>query len=176
MGGGYPRIARRRGRDERGAYGHSLQEVLVGARLADGRGEVTELSPADLELSYRNSGFTSGKLRDQIVLSVDIRLQQGDPDRLKERVKQLDAQRRGAQPPGRNCGSVFKNPSGTDPPGSTIEDVGLRGHRIGNAVFSEKHSNFIQKTGDASAKDITDLIALAGLAYASVSASIWRRT
>lgn len=143
-----------------GAYGHSLQEVLVAARLADDKGQVRDMTADDLDLSYRNSGFTRGKLGDQIVLSVDLRLHRGDPQRLKERVRQLDQQRRGAQPPGRNCGSVFKNPP-ERAAWEYVDDVGLRGHSIGGAMFSDKHSNFIQNNGNATAKDITDLITLA---------------
>lgn len=143
-----------------GAYGHSLSEVLKSARLADADGNVVEASPEGLELSYRNSAFTHGKLPDQIVLSVDLRLQKGNAKELKARVKELDAQRRGAQPPGRNCGSVFKNPA-EQPAWKYVDSVGLRGHRIGNAQFSELHSNFILNLGGATAKDVTLLIELA---------------
>jgi UDP-N-acetylmuramate dehydrogenase len=121
---------------------------------------VIEMSPLELDLTYRNSAFTKGGLPDQIVLSVDLRLEKGDAKALKARVKELDEQRRGAQPPGRNCGSVFKNPEG----GSAwkyVDGAGLRGHRIGNAQFSELHSNFILNLGGATAKDVTSLIELA---------------
>jgi UDP-N-acetylmuramate dehydrogenase len=143
-----------------GAYGHSLSEVLKGARLADADGTVTDASPESLELSYRDSVFTHGKLPEKIVLSVDLRLQKGNARELKARVKELDAQRRGAQPPGRNCGSVFKNPA-DQPAWKYVDSVGLRGHRIGNAQFSELHSNFILNLGSATAKDVTSLINLA---------------
>jgi UDP-N-acetylmuramate dehydrogenase len=143
-----------------GAYGRSLSDVVVAARLADDMGQVTELGPGDLELSYRNSAFTSGRLRDQIVLSVDLRVQQGDAAALKRQVKEFDAQRKEAQPPGRNCGSVFKNPPGRSA-WQYVDDAGLRGHRIGNAQFSEQHSNFILNLGGATAKDVTSLIELA---------------
>jgi UDP-N-acetylmuramate dehydrogenase len=56
-----------------GAYEWSLKDVIKGARLGDERGEVIELLPDDLELSYRNSGFTRGTIRDKVVLSVDLR-------------------------------------------------------------------------------------------------------
>ena len=142
-----------------GAYGHSLGDVLKGARLSDRDGNVVEMTPLELDLSYRNSAFTHGKLPDQIVLSVDLRLEKGDEKALKARVKELDQQRRGAQPPGRNCGSVFKNPEKRSA-WQYVDDVGLRGHRIGNAQFSEQHSNFILNLGGATAKDVTSLIEL----------------
>jgi UDP-N-acetylmuramate dehydrogenase len=143
-----------------GAYGHSLSDVLVGARLTDSRGEIMEMTPSDLELGYRHSAFTHGKLKEEIVLTVDLRVQAGDPEQLKERVRELDQQRRSAQPPGRNCGSVFQNPAERSA-WQYIDAVGLREHRIGNAQFSKQHSNFIQNLGGATASDIRALITLA---------------
>lgn len=143
-----------------GAYGHALSDVLVAARLSNERGEIVEMSPADLDLDYRSSGFTSGKLKDRAVLTVDLRVQQGDAAALKERVRELDKQRRGAQPPGRNCGSVFQNPPERGA-WQYVDDAGLREHRIGNAQFSRQHSNFIQNLGGATANDVVSLIRLA---------------
>jgi UDP-N-acetylmuramate dehydrogenase len=143
-----------------GAYGNALSDVIIGARLTNERGEIVEMSPAELDLSYRSSGFTTGKLKDRAVLTVDLRVQQGDAILLKERVRQLDQLRRGAQPPGRNCGSVFQNPPDRGA-WEYVEDAGLREHRIGNAMFSDKHSNFIQNLGGATASDVVSLIRLA---------------
>jgi UDP-N-acetylmuramate dehydrogenase len=143
-----------------GAYERSLKDVLKGARLGDERGEVIDLSPDELDLTYRNSAFTRGAIRDKVVLSVDLRLQQGDAAALKEKVREFDEQRREAQPPGRNCGSVFKNPP-DKPSWWYIDQVGLRGHRIGNAQFSDQHANFILNLGGARAADIVALMQLA---------------
>jgi UDP-N-acetylmuramate dehydrogenase len=143
-----------------GAYEWSLKNVLKSARLGDENGEVHELSPDDLELSYRNSAFTRGAIRDKVVLSVDLRLQRGDPEALKARVREFDEQRREAQPPGRNCGSVFKNPP-ENPSWWYIDRAGLRGHHIGNAQFSDQHANFILNLGGAKAADIVALMELA---------------
>jgi UDP-N-acetylmuramate dehydrogenase len=143
-----------------GAYGHSLSDVLVGARLSDTAGAVTSLEPDEIGLSYRTSSFLEGRLEDLIVLSVDLRLQKGDAMELKKTIREYDSQRKEAQPPGRNCGSVFKNPPDA-PAWQCVDRVGLRGHRIGNAQFSEQHSNFILNLGGATAKDIMALIDLA---------------
>ena len=144
-----------------GAYGWALSDVLKSARLANDRGEIVEITPDELQLTYRNSAFTRGDARDRIVLSVDLRVQPGNAAALKARVKELDEQRKAAQPPGRNCGSVFKNPPGERGSWWYVDQVGLRGHRVGNACFSEQHTNFIQNLGGATAKDITGLIRLA---------------
>jgi UDP-N-acetylmuramate dehydrogenase len=143
-----------------GAYDRSLADVIKGARLAGADGQVLELAPSDLELTYRNSAFTRGDIRDKIVLSVDLRLNPGDASALKAKVKELDEQRKSAQPPGRNCGSVFKNPP-DNPSWWYVAQVGLRGHRIGNAQFSEQHCNFILNLGGATAADIVALMRVA---------------
>jgi len=143
-----------------GAYEHSLAPALVGARLADGKGVIAELTADELDLTYRNSAFSRGQITDRIVLSVDLRVQDGDVRELKAKVKELDRQRKAAQPPGRNCGSVFKNPA-DHPSWWYVEQVGLRGHRIGQAQFSERHANFILNLGGAKATDIMSLIRLA---------------
>jgi len=143
-----------------GAYEWSLKDVLKGARLSDEDGNVIDVPPEELDLTYRNSAFTRGEIRDKIVLSVDLRLERGDAATLKQRVREFDEQRRAAQPPGRNCGSVFKNPP-QNPSWWYIAQVGLRGHRIGGAQFSDQHANFILNLGDARAADIVALIKLA---------------
>jgi len=144
-----------------GAYGSALSDILKSARLADNHGEIIEVTSNDLLLTYRESAFTKGAVRDRIVLSVDLRVAPGDAAALKTRVKELDEQRKAAQPPGRNCGSVFKNPPGEYGSWWYVDQVGLRGHRIGNACFSQQHTNFIQNLGGATAADITALIRLA---------------
>ncbi|MEO8457921.1 MAG: UDP-N-acetylmuramate dehydrogenase [Chloroflexota bacterium] len=143
-----------------GAYGQSLADILAGARLTNDRGDVLEMAPVDLDLSYRASAYTSGKLKDTLVLSVDLRVQQGDAAALKAKVKAFDQQRKGAQPPGRNCGSVFQNPEG-HAAWQLVDEAGLREHRIGNAQFSKQHSNFIQNLGGAKASDVVALVRLA---------------
>jgi len=144
-----------------GAYGSALSDILKSVRLADIHGEIVEVAPEDLQLTYRGSAFTTGAVHDRIVLSVDLRVEPGDATALTARVKELDKQRKAAQPPGRNCGSVFKNPPGEYGSWWYVDQVGLRGHRIGNACFSDQHTNFILNLGGATATDITALIHLA---------------
>jgi UDP-N-acetylmuramate dehydrogenase len=74
------------------------------------------------------------------------------------RIKELLRRRGETQPMGtRNCGSVFRNPPG-DYAARLIEASGLKGERVGNAVVSEKHANFIINTGGATASDVESLI------------------
>ncbi len=143
-----------------GAYGGCLLDVLKSVRLADEDGQIMEMRPDELALGYRGSVFTRGILHDKVVLSVDLAVHRGDAEALTQRVHELDARRKAAQPPGRNCGSIFKNPV-EHPAWWLIDQVGLRGHRIGNAQISQQHTNFFLNLGDATAADVVALMELA---------------
>lgn len=143
-----------------GAYGSSLVDVLKGIRLVDAQNGVVEMQPEDLALGYRSSAFTRGALKDHVVLSVDLALQKGDPGELRARVRELDARRLAAQPRGRNAGSMFRNPA-DHPAWWLIDQVGLRGHRIGSAQISQQHTNFFLNLGGAKATDVLALMDLA---------------
>jgi UDP-N-acetylmuramate dehydrogenase len=144
-----------------GAYGWSLKDVLKEVRMGDAEGNVVTMPAADLDLGYRHSVFTEGTIGDMIVLSADLHLDKGDSGELLAKIREFDAERKSSQPPGRNCGSVFKNPEGEHGSWWYVDQVGLRGHRIGNAQFSEVHTNFILNLGGATARDVVQLIELA---------------
>jgi UDP-N-acetylmuramate dehydrogenase len=116
--------------------------------------------PEELALEYRISAFTRGGLRDHVVLTVDLAVQKGDAAELRARVREYDALRLAAQPRGRNAGSMFKNPA-EHPAWWLIDQVGLRGHRIGNAQISEQHTNFFLNLGGARAADVLALMDVA---------------
>jgi UDP-N-acetylmuramate dehydrogenase len=143
-----------------GAYGHSLQDVLKGIRVLDRENEIMEMRPEELSLDYRNSALSRTELREHVVLSVDLALQKSDSGELRTRVRELDARRLAAQPRGRNAGSMFKNPT-EHPAWWLIDQVGLRGHRIGKAEISEQHTNFFLNLGGAKAGDVLALMDLA---------------
>jgi len=143
-----------------GAYGGCLADVLAFARLADGEGRVLDLGREELSLGYRGSALTRGLLRDMLVLEVELEVWPGDSQTLTARMRELERRRRAAQPRGRNAGSVFKNPPDR-PAWWYVDQVGLRGYRIGDAQVSSKHANFILNLGRARAADIKALIDLA---------------
>lgn len=143
-----------------GAYGGSLADVLVSVRVADAQGEQTEILAADLRLEYRGSVFTRGLLRDLVVVAVTFDVVPGDPDEVTGRMAELDAKRLAAQPRGRNAGSIFKNPP-DQAAWWLIDQVGLRGHRTGDAEISAKHTNFFSNAGKATAAEVKSLIDLA---------------
>ena len=143
-----------------GAYGGCLADCLRSVRVANSSAEVTELAASELALGYRGSAFTRGVLQGKVVLSLDLILHADDSQALATRVAELDARRQAAQPRERNAGSIFKN-TPEHPTWWLIDQVGLRGHRIGDAQISPKHTNFIVNCGHARASDIKALIALA---------------
>jgi UDP-N-acetylmuramate dehydrogenase len=143
-----------------GAYDGCMADVLVNAEVCQPDGARRVLTTADLSFSYRESALASGPLAGALVVWVRLLLERQNAQELLMRVAAYDEQRTNAQPPGRNCGSVFKNPTGHSA-WELVEAVGLRGERIGGAQISEKHANFILNLGDARAADVKALIDLA---------------
>jgi UDP-N-acetylmuramate dehydrogenase len=143
-----------------GAYGGCLGDVLERIAVWDGeRGEAV-IEASQLGLVYRGSAFTRGVMAGKAVLWAEVALWAGDAEALRARVGDYDARRLKAQPRGRNAGSFFKNPPG-QPAWRLIDAVGLRGHRVGGAEFSEKHCNFLINAGGATAADVVALKELA---------------
>ena len=138
-----------------GAYGREWRDVLVDALVVDADG-VRTLTVSDLGLSYRNSALGPG----QVVARVRFRLEPSTPEAVKSKVAELLAQRKATQPTNkRTFGSVFKNPSSELGAGRAIEECGLKGHRIGGALISPRHANFIENAGDATSADCIGLMA-----------------
>jgi UDP-N-acetylmuramate dehydrogenase len=138
-----------------GAYEGDFSQVLVRALVAtvDGTGW---LSPQELGLSYRHSNLEHG----QVVLRAELRLTPRPPDEIKATVRELNRQRKAAQPTNRRTfGSVFKNPDHELTAGRMLEACGLKGFRIGGAQISPKHANFIENAGGARTEDALALIA-----------------
>jgi UDP-N-acetylmuramate dehydrogenase len=138
-----------------GAYGREWCDVLVEALVVDGDG-ARSLPASELGLSYRHSGLRPG----EVVARVRFRLEPSTPAAVKERVGELLAQRKATQPTNkRTFGSVFKNPTSELGAGRAIEECGLKGHRIGGALVSPRHANFIENAGGATSADCIALMA-----------------
>jgi UDP-N-acetylmuramate dehydrogenase len=138
-----------------GAYGRDWRDVLIDATVVDARGPRTR-TVEELDLSYRHSGLAPG----EVVARVRFGLVRRDPEEIKATVAELLARRKATQPTNkRTFGSVFKNPPGAAGAGRLIEECGLKGHRIGGALFSPRHANFIENAGGATAADALALMA-----------------
>jgi UDP-N-acetylmuramate dehydrogenase len=140
-----------------GAYGGCLGDVLTRVRLQDRDDGDHWIEAADLGLVYRGSVFTRGQFAGKTVLEAEVRLQPADPVELLARAAANDGKRLGAQPRGRNAGSMFKNPP-QSPAWKLIEAVGLRGAERGDAAISDKHCNFFVNYGNARAADVAWLV------------------
>ena len=138
-----------------GAYGREWRDVVTDAVVADASGART-VDVDELGLSYRHSGLEPG----QVVAQVRFRLEPSEPDLVKARATELLAQRKATQPTNkRTFGSVFKNPPVGPGAGRMIEDCGLKGHRIGGAIVSPRHANFIENSDTATTADCIALMA-----------------
>jgi UDP-N-acetylenolpyruvoylglucosamine reductase len=136
-----------------GAYGRDWRDILLDAVIVDAAGART-VTLDELALSYRHSGLEPG----QVVASMRFQLAPRDPDEIKAEVRQLLAQRKATQPTNkRTFGSVFKNPEHELGAGSMLEACELKGHRIGGAVISPRHANFIENAGGATTADAVAL-------------------
>jgi UDP-N-acetylmuramate dehydrogenase len=138
-----------------GAYGSDWSEILVRARVLTAVG-AGWLRPAELGLSYRHSELRHG----QVVAEVEYRLAARPVAEIKARVAELVAQRKATQPTNkRTFGSVFKNPEHELGAGQMLERCGLKGYRLGGAMISPKHANFIENADGATTADALALMA-----------------
>ncbi|WP_039959867.1 UDP-N-acetylmuramate dehydrogenase [endosymbiont of Riftia pachyptila] len=137
-----------------GAFGGEIWPRVIGVEMVDRRGRLWWRSPDEFEIGYRSVKGRAGEW----FLAAELQLLQGDADSTQAKIRSL-LERRGATQPTRmpSCGSVFRNPPG-DHAARLIEAAGLKGLQIGGAQVSEKHSNFIVNTGEATAADIEALI------------------
>ena len=138
-----------------GAYGGEMKDVLREVTVMTKDGEILILPAERLEMGYRTSIIRKAGY---LVLEAVISLEPGDPREILDRTKELAEKRTEKQPldyP--SAGSTFKRPEGYFA-GKLIMDSGLRGYRVGGAQVSEKHCGFVINTGDATAKDVRELM------------------
>jgi UDP-N-acetylmuramate dehydrogenase len=152
-----------------GGHGRETVEVLHRAWVLDlldvaAPATATERDVADLELDYRHSSLRPS----EVVTAAEFTVTRDDPAACEARVAEIVRWRREHQPGGQNAGSVFRNPPG-DSAGRLIDAAGLKGLRVGGAVVSEKHANFIQADAGATARDVLDLVAEVQLRVAKAS-------
>jgi UDP-N-acetylmuramate dehydrogenase len=137
-----------------GAYGRDWSDVLIRALVARADG-ADWLTPVELGLSYRQSELGPG----DVVATVEYRLEERPTAEIRAEVADLVARRKATQPTNkRTFGSVFKNPSGEAGAGEMLERCGLKGHRIGGAVISPKHANFVENADSATSADCLALM------------------
>jgi UDP-N-acetylmuramate dehydrogenase len=150
-----------------GCYGGETWKLVAEVLTIDRRGELRRRLPAEFEIGYRhvvltgeggrrNKGETAGG--EEWFVAAWFRLKPGDGDASRQKIKELLSKRVASQPLNLpNAGSVFRNPPG-DHAARLIETCGLKGMRVGGAMVSPKHANFIVNAGGATAGEIEVLI------------------
>ena len=137
-----------------GADGHYMAEIVKSVLVY--RNGKTQIVPfAECEYSYKNSVFMENG---DVILGSTLRLQDDTLESIEAK-KRYYTERRAHLPSGKSMGCIFKNPKGRSA-GELIEKSGLKGMRVGGAVVSEKHANFILNDKNATSADIKRLIAL----------------
>jgi UDP-N-acetylmuramate dehydrogenase len=142
-----------------GAHGSDVASILQWTRILKPAGNETIDSPGSLELGYRDSRLKHSA--DETVLEAAFALSWSDRASVKARMEEIRQWRREHQPLGPpSAGSVFRNPP-DDSAGRLIDACGLRGARVGGAVISPNHANFIVNEGGATARDVRRLAEIA---------------
>ena len=140
-----------------GAYKKEMFDYLVAVKVLDENFQIKELKKEEIKHSYRHTDL---KEKPWIVLSATFKLEKGNKEESLALVRDRKERRLATQPLDMpSAGSVFRNPL-NDHAGRLIEAAGLKGKKIGGAMVSEKHANFIVNTGDATSNDIKNLIKL----------------
>ncbi len=138
-----------------GAYGTQIGDVVRSMKVFRGAsGRVETLQPGEMRFEYRHTSFSP----DDVMLSVLLELPERPYTDILERVKQCNQKRRASQPVNeKSAGCIFKNPPGLSA-GRLIDELGMKGTRVGGAVVSERHANFLVNRFRATASDILKLI------------------
>ncbi|MFL2802408.1 MAG: UDP-N-acetylmuramate dehydrogenase [Paracoccaceae bacterium] len=149
-----------------GCYGSYLSDYLIGLTLIRRDGSIIDLKASDLKFDYRDSTVPD----DAIVTNVLLRKEYDDPLKIEKKMTKALDMRNLSQPiKDLSCGSTFRNPLGRSSLGKKcdndhslkawklIDDAGLRGLKLGGAMISKKHTNFLINIGNATAKDLEDL-------------------
>jgi UDP-N-acetylmuramate dehydrogenase len=137
-----------------GCYGREVRDVFVEATAIDGRGNRITMSAADMAFEYRKA---RGAADDLIFVEAVFEGAPDDPAAIRARMDDLSANREASQPiRAKTGGSTFKNPPGRKA-WQMIDEAGCRGLALGGAQVSEKHTNFLINTGEATAADLEAL-------------------
>jgi len=136
-----------------GAMGGATFEVVESVRLMDFDGNVRESAPNEMSVEYRGCGA----LKNHIALGAVFKGLPDSQESILQRMSAFSRKRWNSQPAAPSAGCIFKNPEQI-PAGKLIDELGLKGTRVGGAAVSARHGNFIVNDGGATARDILELI------------------
>jgi UDP-N-acetylenolpyruvoylglucosamine reductase len=138
-----------------GAMGGTTFENVKSVRLMASDGTIRECAPSEMRVQYR----ACDTLKSHIALSAVFQCRPGDRKEIEQRMHEFSKKRWDSQPAAPSAGCMFKNPI-TIPAGRLIDELGLKGTRIGGAMVSLEHGNFIVTDGSATARQVQELIEL----------------
>ena len=138
-----------------GAYGGEMKDIVKSTTYMDLNGNIKKINNKEHEFEYRKSIFSKEKY---IILSTELELEKGNIQEIEEKIKQNMESRRQKQPIDMpSAGSTFKRQEGIIT-AKLIDEAGLKGYTIGGAGISEKHAGFVVNKGNATAKDVLELV------------------
>ena len=140
-----------------GTYGGDIGQCVASATVVTHAGEVVQRDREEMVFGYRKSS-----LDELVIVSARLELEEDDPQELAKRLQKHWIVRKASQPMGHQCaGCIFKNPqaAGTGA-GQLIDQAGLKGTRVGGAVVSDRHANFIVAEPECTSQDVLALIEL----------------
>lgn len=138
-----------------GAMGGATFDAIETIRVMDQAGQARDLAAAEIKVEYRCCAV----LKNHLALGAVFKCRAATEEEVGQRMKTFSNKRWTSQPAAPSAGCCFKNPAEI-PAGRLIDELGLKGTRIGGAMVSLEHGNFIVNEGSATARDVLELIAL----------------
>ena len=139
-----------------GAYDGEMQGIVTATRAIGPDGSIKTFKNEEMQFGYRRSIFQSNGY---IIISATLKLANGNRKEIEQRMLEFAHRREEKQPLDKpSAGSTFRRPPGFYV-GPMLEELGLKGYQIGDAQVSSKHAGFIVNNGNATARNVLDLIA-----------------
>jgi UDP-N-acetylenolpyruvoylglucosamine reductase len=136
-----------------GAMGGQTFDAVERVRIMDFHGSVSEMPREKMAVAYRGCAT----LKDHVALAATFKCQRASREEIEKRMKSFSEKRWESQPAAPSAGCIFKNPP-MIPAGKLVDELGLKGARVGGAVVSAEHGNFIINDGKAIARHVLELI------------------
>ena len=136
-----------------GAMGGQMFDMVESVRLMDYDAKIRQLAPREMAVAYRGCAT----LKNHIALGAALKGRADSPESIAQRMSAFSQKRWSSQPAAPSAGCIFKNPPSI-PAGKLIDELGLKGARVGGAMVSQEHGNFIVNDGAATARDVLELI------------------
>lgn len=138
-----------------GAMGNATFDAVESVRVMNFDGTVAELLPAEMSVAYRGCAT----LKNSVALGAVLRGRPDSVESIAQRMSAFSQKRWSSQPAAPSAGCMFKNPP-TIPAGKLIDELSLKGTRVGGARISQEHGNFLVNDGNATAADVLELIGI----------------